>query len=328
MLTVTDLLTDWTASPVALLAVLVVGGTYGRWTLLASRRGLRWSPLRVWLYAVLGVGTLAYAVCGPLAVHRDTVFWAGALQVGVLASLTPVGLALGDPVRLLRLLHPDGRHWLLRALRGRPTRLLMFPAVGTALAVGIQIAVFFTPWFEASTQSAAVQAGLDVVLVGSGLLFVLPLMVDALLPSWATPGVRTLLAFVDGLADAIPGILVMTSSVLLTPRFPGWVGGHAGAALDPALDQRLGGGALLAVSEAVGLPVIAAVFLEWVRSDERDAHAVDAAQDARAETSSAVVGPESTLWWLQEHPDQPSRRGHQHHDDHEEHQGRAHHDRG
>ena len=56
--------------------------------------------------------------------------------------------------------------------------------------------------------------------------------------------------------------------------------------LDPLLDQRLGGGALLAVAESVGLPVIAAVFLEWVRSDERDARASDLLED---ETSRAAT---------------------------------------
>jgi cytochrome c oxidase assembly factor CtaG len=298
--TVTELLTDWTASPVGLTFVAAVTLPYAAALLRARRAGLAWPRWRTALYAVAGVGTLAYAVCGPLAVHRESVFWMAALQVGVLASLTPVGLALGDPVTLLRLLHPDGRHWLLRFLGGRVVRVLMFPAVGTMLAVGIQIAVFFTPWFQASTQSATVRTGLDVVLVGSGLLFVLPLMVEELLPAWATPGVRTLLAFVDGLADAIPGILVMTSSTLLVPHFPGWVGVRASDALEPGLDQRLGGGALLAVAESVGLPVIAAVFLEWVRSDEREARAVDAAEDARATTVVEAQAPESTLWWLQD----------------------------
>lgn len=55
---------------------------------------------------------------------------------------------------------------------------------------------------------------------------------------------------------------------------------------------------MLAVAEAVGLPVIAAVFVEWVRSDERDAQAVDAAHDDRAAASSDADEPESTLWWL------------------------------
>ncbi len=285
------LLTAWTASPSGILAVLVVAGVYARWVLLARARGIRWSGWRVGLYAGLGVGTLAYSLCGPLAVYRDHIFWVGGLQVGVLASLTPVGLALGDPIRLLRRLHPDGRHWVLRLLAGPVPRVLMFPAVGTALAVGIIIAVFFTPWFQATTQSSPARWLLDLVLLTSGLLFVLPLMVEELLPSWATPGVRTLLAFVDGLADAIPGILVMTSSALLTPHFPGWTGISV-SGLDPALDQRLGGGALLVVAESVGLPVIGAVFMEWIRSDAREAEAFDAAQDAAsAAASAAAIAP-------------------------------------
>lgn len=306
-----SLLTAWTPSPGGILAVIVVAGVYGRWVRLARNRGIRWSGWRVGLYFGLGVATLAYALCGPVAVYRDHIFWVGALQVGVLASLTPVGLALGDPVRLLRRLHPDGRHWLLRLLAGPVPRVLMFPAVGTALAVGIIIAVFFTPWFQATTQSAGARWLLDAVLLVSGLLFVLPLMVDELLPAWATPGVRTLLAFLDGLADAIPGILVMTSSALLTPRFPGWAGTSA-SGLDPSLDQRLGGGALLVVAESVGLPVIGAVFLEWVRSDAREAEAFDAAQDTAAAASlapdpdasegsepsaAAAQVPDDGLWW-------------------------------
>ena len=183
-----SLLTAWTASPSGILAVVVAAGVYGRWLLLARGRGLRWSGWRIGLYYGLGVGSLTYALCGPLAVYRDHIFWDGALQVGVLASLTPVGLALGDPVRLLRRLHPDGRHWMLRLLAGPVPRVLMFPAVGTALAVGIIIAVFFTPWFQSTTQSSPARWLLDLVLLTSGLLFVLPLMVDELLPAWATPG--------------------------------------------------------------------------------------------------------------------------------------------
>lgn len=193
----------------------------------------------------------------------------------------------------------------------------MFPAVGTVLAVGTLIVVFFTPWFELTTQSAPARWLLDAVLLGTGLLFVLPLMVDELLPKWATPGVRTLLAFVDGLADAIPGILVMTSGALLTPHFPGWALASLHT-VEPGLDQRLGGGALLVVAESVGLPVIGAVFLEWVRSDERDAKRIDAAIDAvhdapQATDHPAVTAPYppgvgegsetcegSSLWWSQD----------------------------
>lgn len=276
--TPTSLLTAWTPAPAGLALVALAVVPYAVWLRRARRLGVAWSWWRPALYLGLGVGTLAYAVCGPLAVYRTQVYWIGALQVGVLASLTPVGLALGDPVRLLRAASPDSGHWLLRLLGSRLARALMFPAVSTMLAVGTLLAVFYTPWFDRSVHSDAVAAVLYVVLLGSGLLFVLPLLVDELLPHWATPPVRAFLAFGDGLLDAIPGILVMTSSTLLTPHFPGFSTGVSG--IDPALDQKLGGGALLAVAEAVGLPVIGAVFMEWVRSDEREAQVIDAQLEA------------------------------------------------
>ena len=301
-----SLLTAWTPDPFGLVLVALVVVPYASWLRRARRDGITWSRWRLALYLGLGVFTLTYAVCGPLAVYRTQVFWIGALQVGVLASLTPVGLALGDPVRLLRAVTPGSRHWLIRLLEGRFARAVMFPAVSTLLAVGMILLVFYTPWFQRTTSSAASADLLYVALLGSGLLFVLPLLVGELLPPWATPPVRAFLAFGDGLLDAIPGILVMTSATLLTPHFPGYTTGVSG--LDPALDQKLGGGALLAVAESVSLPVIGAVFLEWIRSDEREARAIDEAlEEAEHPTTTPAGSPDdlptgapsssSGLWW-------------------------------
>jgi putative copper resistance protein D len=312
VLTPAALLTDWTASPVGLALVAAVTVPYAVALVRARTAGVAWPWRRPALYAVAGVGSLAYAVCGPLAVHRTEVFWIACLQVGVLASLTPVGLALGDPVGLVRarMQAAEGARTplLLRLVEGRLARVLTFPAVSSGLAVGTVLLVMLTPWFEQTMRSTTAAALLYVVLLGTGLLFVLPLLTDDLLPRWATPPVRTFLAFIDGLLDAIPGIVVMTSSVLLAPSFPGFASGASG--LSPIMDQRIGGGAMLAVAEAVGLPVIGAVFVEWIRSDEREARAVDAQLDgetARVAVASADVtgepAPQTTgtgLWWEQD----------------------------
>jgi putative copper resistance protein D len=296
-----DLLTAWTASPLGLVLVVLAVATYSTWLVRARRAGARWSWGRVALYFGFGVGTLAYAVCGPLAVYRAQVFWVGAVQVGVLASVTPVGLALGDPVGLLRATRPERRHWLVRALEGPVVRALMYPGVSTLLAVGTVLLVFFTPWFERASHGGAPEGLLYVVLLGTGLLFVLPLLVGELLPAWATPPVRVFLAFLDGLLDAVPGLLVMTSSTLLAPGFPGFSSHVSGLAA--ALDQRLGGAALVAVAESVGIPVIAAVVIEWIRTDDREARAVDARLDAESTGSPAATaagtpdGASSGLWW-------------------------------
>jgi putative copper resistance protein D len=280
-----DLLTAWTPDAEGLVLVAVALVPYALLVRRAARAGLRPSGWRVALYVGLGVGTLAYATCGPPAVLRADVFWLGALRIGVLATVTPVGLALGDPVGLLRRLHPDGDHVALRLLHGRLARALTFPAVSTVLATGTLLVVFVTPVFLRSVTSRPVGVVLDLVLLGTGLLFVVPLLAEDLLPAWATAPVRTFLAFVDGLLDAVPGIVVMTAPTLLAPGYPGF--SRAVSGLDPLLDQHLGGGALLAVAESVGLPVIAAVFLEWVRTDEREAREADRLADEAAGAGAA-----------------------------------------
>jgi putative copper resistance protein D len=301
-----DLLTAWTASPLGLALVAVAVGAYSTWLVRARRAGVRWSWGRVVLWFGFGVGTLAYAVCGPLAVYRAQVFWMGAVQVGVLASVTPAGLALGDPVRLLRATTPGRPPWLVRVLEGPFARALMFPGVSTLLAVGTVLLVFFTPWFERASHGGAPEGLLYVVLLGTGLLFVLPLLVGELLPAWATPPVRVFLAFLDGLLDAVPGLLVMTSSTLLAPGFPGFSSHVSG--LTAAFDQRLGGAALVAVAESVGIPVIGAVVIEWIRTDDQEAHEIDARLDAETTGSTTAAAPTGTetaadtatssgLWW-------------------------------
>lgn len=284
--TPSDLLTAWTPKPEGLVLCAVAVVAYGLLLRRAAAAGHRPSTWRIVLYALLGVGTLAYATCGPPEVFRDDVFWLAALRVGVLATVTPIGLALGDPVGMLRRLHPDGDSRLLRALHGRVARVLTFPAVTTVLATGTLLVVFLTPVFVLSVTSRAFGLVLDLFLLFTGLLFVVPLLAEDLLPAWATAPVRAFLAFVDGLLDAVPGIVVMTSSTLLSPTYPGFSSPVSG--LDPLLDQRIGGGTLLAVAESVGLPVIAAVFVEWVRSDERDARVSDLMEDEARSTAAAA----------------------------------------
>lgn len=312
----------WTPWPVGVALVAVTTLAYLWWWARARRAGRSWPWWRLALYLVLGVGTLAYSVCGPLQVDRDRVFWVAALQVGVLSCVTPVGLALGDPLRLRALSRHTGPLMTPTGPVGWVLRVLMFPAVSSVVAVGSIVAVFFSPYFQASLGSAVVEAVLIVHLLATGLLFVLPLLVGELLPGWAGPGVRTVIAFADGLLDAVPGVALLTTEALLTPAFPGYATGLPG--LDPLMEQRIGGGVLLAVSEAVGLPLIAAVILDWVRADRQEAAAVDAALDAApdatldmtrdtVEPGSAPGAP--VLWWQTDprfadrYPRRPSARG-------------------
>lgn len=293
---VSSWLTAWRFDIVGVLVALILLAAYSWMLLAARRRGVRWPVWRVTAYLVLGVGTLLYVTCGAVGVYRQTFLWMFAAQVAVIGTVTPMGLALGDPLRLLSAALGPQNTRVERAVRSRFVRALTFPLVSFLLDIAGILAIFFTPYGSHAVRSQLIGTVLILQLLIVGLFFVLPTLADDLLPDWATPPVRTFLAFLDGVADAFPGILVMTANSILMPNFPGF--SHAADALRGGLshkmDQNYAGGALLAVAESVGVPMLAAVFVEWLRSDAAEARATDAELD-RAELERAQHGPaEST----------------------------------
>jgi putative copper resistance protein D len=230
-----------------------------------------------------------------------------AVQAAVLSAVTAMGLALGDPIALAgKTLGDKGVRRLRQALTGPLPRILMFPLVSSLLAVGSLIVVFFTRYFTASLSHLLVREVLYLQLLGTGLLVVLPLLGEDLLPPWCTHPVRALVAFVDGLLDAIPGILVMTAPTLLAPGVASFTDRTWGPG--PALDQKLGGGAMIAIAEIVGLPLLTAVFIAWVRADDADARETDALLDARAAESTESSAPVLERPWWETDPRFSNRR--------------------
>ena len=304
-LTPATLLTSWVFDPLGAALAVTLTCLYAVCLVRARRRGARWHWLRSVTFFILGIGSLVYATCGALAAYRTSLFWVAAIQAAVLSAVTPMGLALGDPITLAEKAMGDkGVGQVRRALSGSVARVLMFPLVSSLLAVGSLIAVFFTGFFTSSASSALVRDVLYVQLLVTGLLVVLPLLGENMLPSWCTQPVRAVFAFVDGLLDAIPGILVMTAPGLLAPGVAGLISRRWGP--EPAWDQKLGGGAMLAVAEVVGLPLLAAVFVSWVRADDADARQVDAVLDARA--AESVEPGRERPWWETDPPFTDRRR--------------------
>src|SRR3954447_6273597 len=237
--------TTWVSDPLGLLLAVVLTGGYAAGLLAAHRRGTTSSWGRPAVYVLLCVGSLLLATCGALAAYRGTLFWVGAAQATVLSAVTPLGLALGDPLRLARAAWaPLGRG--VGPGLTRLGRVVMFPLVSSVVAAGVLVVLFFTPWFASSLSTAWVREVLYVVLLLSGTLVVLPLLSTELLPAWCTHPVRAFLAFADGLIDAVPGILVMTTPRLLTVGAGAAGLMHRAWGPEPMWDQRLGGPVMLA----------------------------------------------------------------------------------
>ncbi|MFI1205151.1 cytochrome c oxidase assembly protein [Streptomyces sp. NPDC020883] len=288
-LTAGRLLGSWRPDPYALVLILVLAGLYAWGVVRLVRRGERWPVARVVAFAGLGLGSIAVATMSGLAVYDHELFWPAAVQNIVLDLVAPLGLALGDPLSLaLRALpqeRPAARR-LRAAVSGRLVRFLTFPLVSTVLVLSSELAIYFTPYFPTALRHGPLHELMYLQLLVTGSLFVLPMLTrEELLPSWCSHPVRALLVLVDGLVDAVPGVVVMTSGTMIAG---GWYASqHRPWDPSPQQDQMIGGGLMLTIAELVGLPFLIAVFAEWVREERRRTRVLD----ARLDRELAVAAP-------------------------------------
>jgi len=257
--------------PVLAAALYLVGA-------IAVRRGPDgWPAWRIvcWLVTcLLAAWTFAGA---PEALRGGAPVWDGVI-LGSASAVLPLGIALGDPIRLIERRRGRSVRWL----RGRLARLAMFPGFASLLSAVYLVLVVTARWYSPG-RTGGVAWGL--ALAGAllvGVLVNVPLLSDDLLPAWATPPIRTLIAFLDGTLDAVPGIVMMLTVDL-------WAGG-----------------ALLGVAEAIGVPMIAVTIAQWLRSDALETLRIDTELDAQERARAArepTTDPDAPattdngLWW-------------------------------
>ncbi|MFF4799144.1 cytochrome c oxidase assembly protein [Streptomyces sp. NPDC001351] len=286
-LTMGRLLSSWQPDVPALLLVLLLGAFYGWGVLRLRRRGERWPVSRIAAFAVLGLGTLVVATMSALAVYDRVLFWPAAVQNILLDLVAPLGLALGDPLRLAVRALPEGAaERVQRAMTGRLVRLLTFPLVSTALVLATELTVYFTPYFETALRHGWLHQLMYLHLLLAGCLFVVPVLTrEEALPAWCTHPVRAALVFLDGIVDAVPGIVVMTHGTLIAGA---WYLHHAPPwSPDVQHDQQLGGGAMVGIAELVALPFLLAILVQWARTER----ATTAALDRRLATELIPAAP-------------------------------------
>ncbi|KAA9107598.1 cytochrome c oxidase assembly protein [Microbacterium rhizomatis] len=256
------LLSPWAPSVVGLGLPALAAVAYAVGVAVARGRGIPWAIWRVVIWMVtcaLGVWTFA----GPAQALRDVNPWMDGVSIGMAAAVLPLGVALGDPVKLIELLRGRRIGWA----RGRVARFVMFPGVASLVSAVVLTYAITSQWYQASLTEPLPWVLLLLTAFVTGLAVNLPLLSDDLMPEWATPAVKTLVAFADGLFDAVPGLVMML------------------------LINKYSGGALLAIAEVIGIPMIAATVVMWVRADAREQREIDAELDAR---EAEGQGP----WWL------------------------------
>ncbi|MEV7775818.1 cytochrome c oxidase assembly protein [Kitasatospora sp. NPDC086791] len=301
-----DLATSWTAEPLVLTLSVLLGG----WYLAAVRTvhrsgGERWQPTRTAAF-LGGLLLWIWCTCSGLGVYERILFTDRAVQVVLLLMVVPLLLALGAPVSLLvGAAPPARRERILRALRSRPSKVLMFPAVSTALLMAPPWLLYFTPWYEESVSSAAGNVLLHLALVLLGLAYFWPrLQLDPVGHEYPHL-VGLFITFAEVIFDAGLGIVLIYGGHLVAEHHYVALGRPWGPSL--AQDQTWGGNAFWVLGDLVGLPFLAALVRRMVVQGREENRAVDAELDARfeaaAEEARAAGRPEEEEtgmrpWWL------------------------------
>lgn len=264
----------------ALIAVLAV--LYAVAVVRLIRRGDSWPIARTLLFAA-GLVLLFGVTCTGLADYGMYLFSEHMLQHMMLSMVVPLFLLLGAPLTLaLRALHPapagrtGPRELLLSLLHSRFALIVSSPLFTLPLFIVSLYGLYFTSLFDVLMRSAA---GHDLMLdhfLNVGLLFFWPIIGVDPAPRRSPYVIRILELFAAMPFHAFFGVAVMMSSSLITTTFA-----HPPASwgVNALSDQGTAGGLAWGFGELPTMIVLLILFLQWNKSDEREARRTDRKAD-------------------------------------------------
>src|SRR5499427_3313562 len=181
-------------------------------------------------------------------------------------------------------------------VRSRPARILTFPAITALVLVIVPFVLYFTPWYEAGLRSGTVRELTYLALLAPGVVFFWTLLRVDPVPKEYPYLVSLWVTGAEVVGDAVLGLAIIADQHLIAGSYYQALGRPWGPSL--RADQVIGGGALWILGDLVGLPFLAAQFIQMIREDEQEAAQVDAELDAReAEGGAEADAPADRPWW-------------------------------
>jgi cytochrome c oxidase assembly factor CtaG len=269
---------SWSLDPWALALILVVGGLYGVGVARVRASGGSWPLWRSAAFYLLGLGSFAVISFGFLGTYSSELRWAFSVRLAVLLFIVPLLLSLGLPLALARAAIADqGVRRRLAALGRWPMKFfgnaVVAPLVGLLLFSGM-----LTPLAGFARLSPVMEGLLTIGVPLLGLLLVLPITEAGTGTTTSYIMLGFVFAFIELLADAIPGILLRLNDFVLdgAGAVPGL---HPGWFPNPLRDQQLAGDWLWFICEAADLPIIILLFMRFSRTDKRERQVLDEMSD-------------------------------------------------
>lgn len=245
-----------------------------------SRNGVKWPVGRTVAFA-LGISVIDFATSGGLGVYSFFSFSHHMMAHMLLGMIAPIGIVLGAPITLALRALPAGRDSNERGPRGLLTAIMSSrlvaiwsnPIVALAIFDGSLFALYFTPLFDLLMESHLGHIAMSLHFLLAGILFFHVIIGIDPRPKEYPFIFRIVTLFAAMSIHAFFSISLLSYSTVIgrdyyqTLATP-WV-------TDLLADQRIGASFGWAMGEIPILLSLVATFIQWMRSDQREAARIE-----------------------------------------------------
>ena len=253
---------------------------YIRGVVALSRRGDKWPVGRTISFAI-GISLLDYATSGGLGLYAHFSFEYHMIAHMVLSMIAPIAIILSAPITLALRTLPIGRDKEERGIRGllinflhsKPTSIWTHPLVALAIFDGSLFALYFTPLFGNLMTGHFGHLIMDLHFIAAGLLFFHVIVGIDPNPRKVHHLVRVVILLAAMSIHAFFSIALMSANDLID-------GGYYQLldrpwSTDLLSDQKVGAAIGWAMGEIPIVAALIATFIQWMRSDAREAKRAD-----------------------------------------------------
>ena len=271
---------EYEANGLILGILIFVTALYIRGVVALSRRGVKWPMGRTISFAI-GISLLDYATSGGLGLYAHFSFQYHMIAHMTLSMIAPIAIILSAPITLALRTLPIGRTkeerglrgLLIRALHSKPTAIWTHPLVALAIFDGSLFALYFTPLFGNLMSSHFGHMAMDLHFIAAGLLFFHVIVGIDPNPRRVHHLVRVVLLLGAMSIHAFFSVALMSANQLID-------GGYYALldrpwATDLLSDQKVGAAIGWAMGEVPIVIALIATFIQWMRSDAREASRAD-----------------------------------------------------
>ena len=274
------LIIGYEADGIILGGLLLLVALYIAGVVRLSRNGVKWPVGRTIAFA-LGISVIDFATSGGLGLYSFFSFSHHMMAHMLLGMVAPIGIVLGAPITLALRALPAGRDGEERGLRGlltvimssRVIAIFSNPIVALAIFDGSLFALYFTPLFETLMGSHLGHIVMSLHFLLAGILFFHVIIGIDPRPKEYPFIFRIIILFAAMSIHAFFSIALLSSTSIIGEEYyrtlaTPWV-------TDLLNDQRIGASYGWAMGEVPILLSLVATFIQWMRSDEREAARIE-----------------------------------------------------